>query len=310
MQSPSPTHSIPGPCRSCGGTDVVAIGASVFSTWSECPEVAALRDSSGSLWKCRHCHLIYRDPIPTDDELLRAYTAIPVDSWQVPAPPPYFPIVESAIRSRFPNGGRILDVGCFRGDFLCDRFADWDRFGIEPSPAASAVARSRGIEIVGRSIEDEHSAHVGTFDAAVLMDVFEHLRYPVQSLSVMTTFLKPGGVLVVLTGDADHWLARRSLPFHYYMGYPIHLCFSGRRHLAWAAESIGLRVTQTSAVAHESGTLAQRTKQAIQGLAASRVKSAPHSINGAQSRIGRLLHPAHPPRLQYVKDHVLVVLER
>jgi 2-polyprenyl-3-methyl-5-hydroxy-6-metoxy-1,4-benzoquinol methylase len=64
-----------------------------------------------------------------------------------------FDLVVQAIEKQC-RKGRILDVGCFRGDLLASLPAEYDKFGIEPSDAARETASRRGIKLIGYSLEE------------------------------------------------------------------------------------------------------------------------------------------------------------
>jgi SAM-dependent methyltransferase len=97
-----------------------------------------------------------------------------------------------------PERGRVLDVGCAGGDFLCVARDDgWDVRGVELQAASAQLARSKGITVYSPSMEqippDER------FDAVTLLDVLEHVREPRAFLEHLCSHLKPGGPLYVET---------------------------------------------------------------------------------------------------------------
>lgn len=113
--------------------------------------------------------------------------------------------------------GRILDVGCGSGVFLAAlRERGWDVAGVEPHLTAARQLRAHhGIEVHVGTLE-EASTDWGSFDAASLLDVLEHLPDPVLALQKVWSLLRPGGVLIVTTPNVDsfehrlfgrHWYA-------------------------------------------------------------------------------------------------------
>jgi 2-polyprenyl-3-methyl-5-hydroxy-6-metoxy-1,4-benzoquinol methylase len=100
---------------------------------------------------------------------------------------------------------RIVDIGCSRGQFV--DFAAQAGFvaeGVEPAQDIAAAARAAGLNVRTGLLEDQHYADA-TFDAASLFEVVEHLREPLPLLQECRRILKPGGILVVSTGNAASW---------------------------------------------------------------------------------------------------------
>lgn len=107
----------------------------------------------GFLYACRRCTLRFRWPQPTPEQLERYYLSQGVaDRWTYSGERPVWRALRRAV-ARVPERA-ILDVGCFRGDLLEYLGPAWRRYGVEPSADASRVARERGIEIVGASVEE------------------------------------------------------------------------------------------------------------------------------------------------------------
>ena len=82
--------------------------------------------------------------------------------------------------------GRLLDVGCGRGDLGAWMIArGWSVTGVEPSPGACEVARSRGLDarvgvLAEAGIED------GAYDAVVFRQSLEHLPEPAADIAPRT----------------------------------------------------------------------------------------------------------------------------
>jgi 2-polyprenyl-3-methyl-5-hydroxy-6-metoxy-1,4-benzoquinol methylase len=104
--------------------------------------------------------------------------------------------------------GRLLDVGCGRGD-LGSWFVrrGWSVVGVEPAAHACAVAESRGVQArVGTlaSVEIEP----GTFDAVVFRHSLEHVADPVGDLRRAREALCDGGVAIVSVPNFGCWQSR------------------------------------------------------------------------------------------------------
>ncbi len=124
---------------------------------------------------------------------------------------------------QYKPGGRLLEVGCARGDFLSVARADFDVTGVEPNPELARDA-VRFAEIHAGVVETLPAAE---FDAAVSFHVIEHVDSPSRFIHAMTQRVKTGGLVVVETPNIDslpfkilrsRW--RQFIPEHYYFFDP------------------------------------------------------------------------------------------
>ena len=143
---------------------------------------------------------------------------------------------------RIPRQGRLLDVGCAAGFFLAEAQAHYTVQGVELSDWSSSYARNRfGLRVVTGTLHDARlpATH---FDVVTLWDVIEHVPDPVPLLAEAARVLKPGGRLVLTTGDwGSAYAQRRGADWHL-MTPPWHLSMFSRATLARAALTAGLRV--------------------------------------------------------------------
>ncbi len=99
-------------------------------------------------------------------------------------------------------GARLLDVGAAFG-FAVDeaRRAGWDAAGIEIARAAARRAANvvPGRVVLARAVALPYAA--ASFEAVTLFDVLEHLRDPHRAIAEVARVLRPGGRLVLTTGD-------------------------------------------------------------------------------------------------------------
>jgi SAM-dependent methyltransferase len=168
-----------GPSRGPGVVDCLRCG---FAHLDPLPDAAALRDTYR-----RH----YYDTVKPD---YLAKEASEGAFWALE----YQDKLDAFATLRGRRGGRVLDIGCSGGFFLAHAQANgWQGVGIEPSEQAAAHARSLGVTVVERFLDDVEWDALGTFDAVHLKLVLEHLADPAAVLAAARTVLRPDGVLCV-----------------------------------------------------------------------------------------------------------------
>lgn len=133
--------------------------------------------------------------------------------------------------------GRLLEIGCARGDFLNIARDFFDVHGVEPNPELAGAA-SRVAPIHHDVVE---TLSVGQFDVAASFHVIEHVDSPNRFLRAIVERVRVGGLVVIETPNIQsapfnlmrsRW--RQFIPEHYFFFNPGTL----RRLL----ESNGLRV--------------------------------------------------------------------
>jgi len=100
---------------------------------------------------------------------------------------------------------RLLDVGCSRGLFVEAAVGlGFQAEGVEPAPHVAAAARAAGLN-VHTGLLDAQGFPGESFDAVTLFEVVEHLKDPGSLLRECCRVLKPGGIILLSTGNAMSW---------------------------------------------------------------------------------------------------------
>lgn len=155
--------------------------------------------------------------------------------------------------------GRILDLGCHRGDFLygIKEHSEWDLVGTEFSESSAAyIKKTRGVEVKSGELYDiQFTAE--SFDVIHIQDILEHLREPVATLLECRRILKPGGVifLAVPNGSTERL---DMINFHHIHQRPSlspdgHLFFFSRVGLESMARLAGFRVSNVRSLDFKNG---------------------------------------------------------
>jgi 2-polyprenyl-3-methyl-5-hydroxy-6-metoxy-1,4-benzoquinol methylase len=111
---------------------------------------------------------------------------------------------------KYVSPGRLLDVGCSVGTAMSvARERNWNVVGIEPNSKAVAICREKGFTVFNSFLSDDFAGtHVESFDVVLLADVLEHTPRPVEFLERTWRVLAERGVVLIITGDIEHWLCR------------------------------------------------------------------------------------------------------
>ncbi len=93
--------------------------------------------------------------------------------------------------------GRVLDVGCGRGDLGALLIAQgWDATGLEPSPDACEIARGQGVEAINGTLTEVDLAG-RAFEAITYQHSLEHVNDPARDLEIAAGLLSAEGLLLV-----------------------------------------------------------------------------------------------------------------
>ncbi len=107
------------------------------------------------------------------------------------------------------EGRTAIDIGCGAGGFVrAMRAAGADAVGFDTSEQARLLCERDGVPLTAHSI-DELYAQGKTYDIVTAMEVIEHTLSPTEFLRSIKTLIKPGGLLLVGTGN---WNLIRLVP--------------------------------------------------------------------------------------------------
>jgi SAM-dependent methyltransferase len=124
-----------------------------------------------------------------------------------------YPDLEALLREHVRRGARCLDFGCGDGrtSGLWLREHGREYTGVDVSDNAIADALALGLD--ARKITDGSELPFADdeFDAALAIEVFEHLFDPLASATELFRVLKPGGVLIATVPNTAYWRRRLEL---------------------------------------------------------------------------------------------------
>ena len=226
----------PPTCPCCGAGDSQSLGSLPDSTWfAGRPLNSALK--GGDLYRCTTCSLKFRFPLQSEERYRELYDNSRVATWTSGGPRADWDRIILQVERCLPQGGRILDFGCYTGGLLMRLGARYERFGVEVNRHAASVASSATGVVVWPSIND--APEDSRFDAITISDVIEHLPNPMELLDRLQSRLAENGVVIITTGDADAKLWNFFGSNWWYCFYPEHIAFISRLWVERVANTQG-----------------------------------------------------------------------
>jgi len=228
---------------------------------------AAQQERARQFMRCPACGLGQRLRRPSAEELADMYAATPVEAmdydYEANAA---WARTRAFLRSRFGESAPItvLDVGCHTGQFLGGLPNAWTKLGIEMGTETGRVAAEKqAVTIISQSLRDAPAHRRGTCDVVTMFDVVEHVSNPLEGLQQAAGLLKPGGLLILSTGNLDAWTWRWLGWNHWYVETEQHLNVLTGAFLRFAGKRLGLDLEELADIPHRKATLSRRCREAI-----------------------------------------------
>lgn len=128
--------------------------------------------------------------------------------------------------------GSLVDIGSGYGTFLeeLQRTGTAKKYyGIEPSTHLAECSRKKGFDIFETTVETYARHPKIKFDAAVSLELFEHVVNPFKFMSSVNAILKKNGTLILTTLQADGFDIKLLGPYSKSISPPIHINFFTER---------------------------------------------------------------------------------
>jgi len=224
------------PCNLCGASTYVVVGT---------------RDRDGGPLRtvlCTACGLVWTNPRPTAADMNAYYETSYRDDYKGHRVPPLRKIVRGFIGAadrrnalrRF--GARtMLDVGCGAGELVYLMRRDGvDASGLEPGVEFADFARTALRVPAQTAAVDAARIPAESQDLVTMFHALEHVPDPLSALTIVRTWIRSGGHLVV---EVPNIAARVQAPNHQYHYAHLHH-FTGTT-LAALGEAAGLQLVET-----------------------------------------------------------------
>jgi 2-polyprenyl-3-methyl-5-hydroxy-6-metoxy-1,4-benzoquinol methylase len=152
------------------------------------------------------------------------------------------------------GGLHLLDIGCGNGSFLAR--AKKQGFvceGIEACEALAGAVRNKLDCPVHNTLLSECDFPAESFDIVTMYDLVEHLQDPIRDIRRVHSWLKPGGILFLLTPNDNalfRRLTRTAFRWSFHVAqrpmralyYPHHLSYFTSRSLGALLEDAGFQI--------------------------------------------------------------------
>ena len=180
--------------------------------------------------RCRDCTFRFKSTQPTEDYLAQHYAESSEDYLKSTAEDDVkfredYRVAQELLHSSFPTGGTIVDVGCASGFFLESLGTNWNRYGVDLFHLAVERSRTRAGLVIQECDLMSAGFSSQSFDVICSFDVLEHLRNPTAFFHEARRLLKPGGWLLIGTGNSGSLTARLAGSRWTYLCIPEHLSF-------------------------------------------------------------------------------------
>lgn len=301
-------------CPSCASQNTRSLGAIAPSN-TFAGRMLENELAGGSLWQCFGCKLLFRYPRPGKEELNKLYQSGHTENWPAPVEKRTdWRLIRRWLRAQ-EGVRRVIDVGCFDGRLLEYLGRDYTWLGVEIHDEAAQRASARGVEVVSRDFANLSELNAGA-DVALAVDVIEHSLDPKIFLAALAANVRPGGYVVVATGNtsAPSWHLMGSQ--YWYCHIAEHLSFINPPWAEKIAPQLGLEAVYLRLFSHGEG--AASFKKKIYEVAANLIlRFTPRLFARLRrSGIGGIdlgKYPGlelAPPYWMTAKDHMLVVFKK
>lgn len=187
--------------------------------------------------KCSECGLLYVTPRPKEEEISKGHQTglhqgesplCVTGTFSKTKVKSYCKILEDLDQQQLRKGQHTwLDIGCGHGEFMkaLIEFSGGHVIarGLEPNVMKQKQACKRGLDVSYFSLD----RHMQQYDFVSLLNVYSHLPNPPDFFMTCRKVLKPGGCLLLETGDTANLSIKES---------PRPFCLPD--HLSFASEEI------------------------------------------------------------------------
>jgi SAM-dependent methyltransferase len=190
------------------------------------------------------------EPAPSDEYIQRFYEEEYLNAGYSFHDELYRFILERQNPRLFSRRGRVLEIGCGKGEKLWSFFEQgFECIGFEPNISDREVASSLGLEVIGEMFDPSIVHHRGPFDYILLSNVLEHVTNPKKLLDEISTILSNEGLLMIdVPNDFNDlqmtYLDNKGEREPWFLAPPVHLSYFTPKSLDSFLDSANLKVVK------------------------------------------------------------------
>lgn len=242
-------------CNICNGDNTEPI----FTT----EDVLGTHDKF-NIVKCLDCGLIYINPRPMKNEILKYYTSeyIPHLSKDSNLRNLSLNIYSKLFRYHIIGlehygHNRILDVGCGSGKFLeILNKKGWETFGVDISPVAVKNAKEKGLNVFEGELHDM-SFSQEYFDVVIMRHSLEHMYDPKKEIEAAYKILRYNGILTIEVPNINCLESRIFREHWFQIDAPRHLYHFSEKTITMILKNANFDVVDIVQVAIPFSTISQ-----------------------------------------------------
>ncbi len=211
--------------------------------------VPYVSENGFELVKCSQCGLLYVNPRPTNDEIAQAHHLGVHYGEEVLDVTGSFdnsriPVYQETLGDLYKDGSFLhgktwLDIGCGQGEFLValKRFSQGHVMvkGLEPNIHKCESAQKKGLDVSYFDLDD----HTIKNEMISFLNVYSHLPDPPEAIQAWRRLLKPGGELLLQTGDIANFESKDQIKP---LILPDHLSFASEGIVVGILERAGFEI--------------------------------------------------------------------
>ena len=214
-------------------------------------------DRKFTLVRCSDCNLVFLNPQPPEEEMANYYPPAYFGTEKILSDPE--PLRETAYEQNkmdkilksgvLPDKGKILDVGCGKGEFLANmKEKGWEDYGVEAAAVAAVYAQEKmGVNVLNCRLDEANFTDL-YFDVVTFWHALEHLHDPSAVLAAVNRILKPGGHLLIALPNFRSLQARIMKSDWYHLDIPRHIFHFTPQTITQLLVKTGFRVLSTDFV--------------------------------------------------------------
>lgn len=194
--------------------------------------------------ECQECRILFKSYTLAEKSFRKYYSVVNFEKWESDK---FYPPEKEVIKilKKMPKKSKILDYGCSTGRLLSAVSNYHCVFGFEPNKISAKKAKTKGIQILS-----EQKIKNRFFDVILLIDVFEHFRYPTKTLKKLFLKIKKNGILIIVTGNGDFPFCRKSPSHFWYFRIIEHICMITHQYANWLEKTQKLKLLTWKTLSH------------------------------------------------------------